>query len=171
MMIRASGGLGSQGDSGVSTRLFGNLLTWLADHESDVFFVGTSNDISKLPPEFTRAERFDGVFFLDLPNVKERDAIWALYRTQFNSQIRPDDTSWTGAEIKACCRLSALLDVSLAQAAKNVVPVAVTAAESVERLRTWATGRCLCANNPGIFSRNGDAPPRPARRVQRPSDN
>ena len=71
-MEKALSGVGSQGDSGVSTRLFGNLLTWLSDHESDVFFVGTSNDISKLPPEFTRAERFDGVFFLDLPNVAER---------------------------------------------------------------------------------------------------
>src|SRR4029078_9618891 len=48
-------GINGQGDSGVSTRLFGTLLTWLAEHESDVFFIGTANDISKLPPEFTRA--------------------------------------------------------------------------------------------------------------------
>jgi hypothetical protein len=34
---------------------------------SDVFFVGTCNDASKLSPEFARAERFDGVFFVDLP--------------------------------------------------------------------------------------------------------
>jgi hypothetical protein len=171
---KALSGVGSQGDSGVSTRLFGNLLTWLSDRESDVFFVGTSNDISKLPPEFTRAERFDGVFFLDLPNTTERDAIWMLYRSQFDipeCQSRPDDTSWTGAEVKACCRLAALLDVSLHQAAKNIVPVAVTAAESVEKLRTWATGRCLCANNPGVFSREGVPQPKPARRLQRPSDN
>jgi SpoVK/Ycf46/Vps4 family AAA+-type ATPase len=162
---KALSGVGSQGDSGVSTRLFGNLLTWLADHESDVFFVGTSNDISKLPPEFTRAERFDGVFFLDLPSVGERDAIWTLYRAHYaipDSQNRPDDTSWTGAEIKACCRLTA---------ARNVVPVAATAAESVERLRTWASGRCLCATNPGIYSRDGVASPKPVRRVTRPSDN
>ena len=65
---KALSGVGGQGDSGVSTRLFGTLLTWLSDHTSDVFFVGTSNDISKLPPEFARAERFDGVFFLDLPS-------------------------------------------------------------------------------------------------------
>ena len=171
---KALSGVGSQGDSGVSTRLFGNLLTWLSDHESDVFFVGTSNDISKLPPEFTRAERFDGVFFLDLPNVSERDSIWSLYRSQFGipeSQSRPDDTSWTGAEVKACCRLASLLDVTLSQAAKNIVPVAVTAAESVEKLRTWATGRCLCANNPGIFSRDGAPQPKMTRRLQRPSDN
>lgn len=171
---KALSGVGSQGDSGVSSRLFGNLLTWLSDHESDVFFVGTSNDISKLPPEFTRAERFDGVFFLDLPNIAERDAIWALYRSYFKipeGQIRPDDSSWTGAEIRACCRLSALLDVPLTQAARNVVPVAVTASESVERLRTWASGRCLCATNPGIYSRDGAPLPKPARRIQRPSQN
>jgi SpoVK/Ycf46/Vps4 family AAA+-type ATPase len=171
---KALSGVGSQWDSGVSTRLFGNLLTWLANHESDVFFVGTSNDISKLPPEFTRAERFDGVFFLDLPNVSERDAIWSLYRSQFGipeSQSRPDDTSWTGAEVKACCRLSALLDITLHQAAMNIVPVAVTAAESVEKLRTWAAGRCLCANNPGVFARNAATPSKITRRIQRASDN
>src|SRR5207237_5354638 len=126
---KALSGVGSQGDSGVSTRLFGNLLTWLSDHESDVFFVGTSNDISKLPPEFTRAERFDGVFFLDLPNSTEKEAIWSMYRTHFQipqTQHKPDDSSWTGAEIRACCRLSALLDVPLTQAAYNVVPVATT---------------------------------------------
>lgn len=52
-----AGASGSQTDSGVSARLFGSLLTWLSDHSSDVFFVATSNDISKLPPEFSRAER------------------------------------------------------------------------------------------------------------------
>jgi SpoVK/Ycf46/Vps4 family AAA+-type ATPase len=171
---KALSGVGSQGDSGVSSRLFGNLLTWLSDHESDVFFIGTSNDISKLPPEFTRAERFDGVFFLDLPDRAEKDAIWAMYRSHYgilDSQHQPDDTSWTGAEIKACCRLAALLDQPLTQAARNVVPVAVTAAESVERLRTWASGRCLSANQPGTYSRAGVAPPKAARRITRPSDN
>ena len=64
---KALSGVGGNGDSGVSTRLFGTLLTWMADHESDVFVVATANDISKLPPELTRAERLDGIFFLDLP--------------------------------------------------------------------------------------------------------
>jgi hypothetical protein len=168
-------GVGSQGDSGVSSRLFGNLLTWLADHESDVFFVGTSNDISKLPPEFTRSERLDAIFFLDLPNVSEQDAIWTMYRKHFgipDSQIRPDDRSWTGAEIRASCRLAALLDVPLMQAATNVIPVAVTAAESVERLRTWASGRCLDASAMGIYRRDSGAAAKPGRRVQRgTSDN
>src|SRR5205085_11116399 len=72
---KALSGVGGQGDSGVSTRLFGTILTWLSDHTSDVFFLGTCNDISKLPPEFARAERFDGVFFLDLPTTAEKELI------------------------------------------------------------------------------------------------
>ena len=98
-----------------------------------------------------------------------------MYRTQFGipaSQIRPDDTDWTGAEIRSCCRLAALLDVPLTQAAHQVVPVAVTAAESMERLRNWATHRCLNASVPGIYGRSPDEPTPSARRLQRrPSNN
>jgi hypothetical protein len=149
-------GVNSTGDSGVSTRLFGTLLSWLSDHESDVMFVATANDIRRLPPEFTRAERLDGVFFIDLPSAEQRRAIWQLYRRQYDvpaSQPMPADEGWTGAEIKSCCRLSALLDVPLSEAARNVVPVSVTAAETVEQLRDWASGRCLNADGGGIYQR------------------
>ena len=142
-----------QGDSGVGSRLLGSLLTWLGDHTSDVFFIGTCNDMSRLPPEFTRAERFDGVFFLDLPTRREKDAIWSLCTGKFGllAQSLPDDTAWTGAEIHACCRLAALLGVPVTEAARQIVPVAVTARESVDKLRAWATGRCLSASTPGLY--------------------
>ena len=120
--------------------------------------VATCNDISKLPPEFSRAERFDGVFFVDLPSGQQRKTIWDIYVPMFGldpNQTRPKDDHWTGAEVRACCRLAALLDIPLTAAAQNVVPVAVTAAESVERLRSWAGGRCLSADKPGIFARTG----------------
>ena len=149
-----AGASGSNGDSGVSARLFGNLLSWLNDHTTDVFFVGTCNDISRLPPEFARAERFDGVVFIDFPNAAQRTMIWQLYLPMFGlnaCQTLPDDADWTGAEIRACCRLAALLDVPLLAAAQNVVPVARTSGEAVEKLRTWASGRCLAADRPGIY--------------------
>ena len=41
----------------------------------------------------------------------------------------------------------------LLEAARNVVPVSVTSVESVDRLRTWASGRCLSADHPGIYQR------------------
>ena len=167
---KALSGVGSTGDSGVSSRLFGTLLTYLSDHESDVFVVASANDISKLPPELARAERFDGVFFLDLPGSRERETIWQIYIRKFGldpAQRRPQDRDWTGAEIRSCCRLSALLDIPLSEAGTNIVPVAVTAGESVERLRNWAAGRCLSADRPGIYSRVADSSGQPGRKVHR----
>lgn len=172
---KALSGVASSGqtDSGVSARIFGSLLTYLSDHTSDVYFVGSCNDISKLPPEFARAERFDGVFFLDLPGTAEKERIWSIYLERYGleaEQPKPECRDWTGAEIQSCCRLAALLEVPLRDAARNVVPVAVTASESVERLRDWAAGRCLDASQGGIYSR-GSQPPAARRRVSRPSRN
>ena len=166
--LSGAGGSGAT-DSGVSSRLFGSLLTWLNDHTSDVFFVATCNDISRLPPEFSRAERFDGIFFLDLPRRDQKNRIWQLYLAKYGldpGQAKPADRDWTGAEIKACCRLAALLDVPLLEAARNVVPVAVTAGESIERLRNWAAGRCLSADRPGTYSRDPQATVSPRRRIK-----
>ena len=167
---KALSGANGTGDSGVSARLFGTFLTWLNDHDSAVFVVATCNNISSLPPEFARAERFDGVFFLDLPGDQQKKAIWKLYLEMFGldaNQDRPNDHDWTGAEIRSCCRLAALLDVPLTAAAQNVVPVAVTAAESINRLRDWASGRCLNAEAAGIYFRNPNAVPKQRRQVRR----
>ena len=121
-----------------------------------------------LPPE--RGERFDGGSSICW-DPRER---CHLKRSTAgvchpDNQLRPD-TPGPAAEIRSCCRLAALLDVPLTQAAHHVVPVAVTAAEQVERLRTWASGRCLNASVPGIYHRDGEAS-RHARRVQRGSSN
>ena len=162
---KALSGVGGSGssDGGVSTRMLGALLSWLNDRTSDVFVVCTANDISRLPPELCRAERFDGVFFLDLPASSQREAIWELYLHRFGldaEQARPDNEDWTGAEIRACCRLAALLDLPLVQAAQNIVPIAAVSRESVERLRNWANGRCLSADAAGIYQYQAANAPR-----------
>lgn len=174
---KAFAGVGNSGqtDSGVSSRMFGSFLSWLNDHESDVFVVCTANDVAKLPPEFSRAERFDATFFLDFPGREQKPIIWQLYLNLFEidgNQKLPNDDNWTGAEIRACCRLAALLDVPLIQAAQNVVPVAATAAEAVARLRTWASGRCLDADRGGLYSPQTEKSPTSRRKVSRnPSNN
>src|SRR5208283_3618243 len=143
---------------------------------SESYVICTCNDIAKLPPEFSRSERFDGIWFLDLPSREQKAAIWDIYLRMFEldaDQPRPKDDQWTGAEVKSCCRLAALLDLPLTAAAQNVVPVAVTAAESVERLRQWASGRCLDAEAGGIYRVAGASlVSKPGRRVRRdPSSN
>jgi hypothetical protein len=148
------GATAGSGDGGVSTRLFGSLLSWLNDRTSDVFVCCTANDISKLPPEFTRAERFDSIWFIDLPDREQKDSIWSLHLSKFAidaDQPQPMDENWTGAEIHSCCRLAKLLGLSLLEAARYVVPVARTSSESLARLRRWASGRCLSADQGGIY--------------------
>jgi SpoVK/Ycf46/Vps4 family AAA+-type ATPase len=129
----------------------------MQDHTTNVFVVATANSVDRLPPELSRAERFDGVFFVDLPSASQKARIWDIWLQAFEleaDQPKPKTENWTGAEIRACCRLAALLDVPLVEAAQNVVPIATTASESVEGLRKWARGRCLDADRPGIYGEN-----------------
>ncbi|MBD2145274.1 MAG: AAA family ATPase [Sphaerospermopsis kisseleviana] len=68
---KAFAGVGGD-SSGVSTRQFGTFLSWLNDHEYPIFFIATSNDREKLPPELFRAGRFDEIFIVMPPNTEER---------------------------------------------------------------------------------------------------
>src|SRR5262249_7611217 len=91
------------------------------------------------------------LYFLDLPGVKEKEAIWRLYLDRFGldpGQPRPRDHEFTGAEVRACCRLAALLDVPLVEAARNIVPVAVTAGGAGEPLRARVGGRPVPVGRP-----------------------
>ena len=59
------------GDSGVGQRMFGTFLTWLQEKRSACFVFATSNDITRLPPELFRSERFDRKYFTFMPKAKE----------------------------------------------------------------------------------------------------
>lgn len=75
---KAFAGIGS-GGSEVTMRLFGNFLTWMQEKESMVFVIATANDITKLPPELLRKGRFDEIFYVNLPNEKEREQIFRIH--------------------------------------------------------------------------------------------
>ncbi|HEY9228146.1 MAG TPA: AAA family ATPase, partial [Gemmatimonadaceae bacterium] len=70
---------GGEGDGGVSRRVFGTFLSWLHERRGDVFVIATSNDVSKLPPEFIRKGRFDEVFFVDLPSAAARAEVYRIH--------------------------------------------------------------------------------------------
>ena len=63
----------------MTTRLFGNVLTWLQEKESPVFVVATANDITKMPPELMRKGRFDEIFYVGLPDEREREKIFEIH--------------------------------------------------------------------------------------------
>ena len=60
-------GGGGKLDSGVTSRMFGTILTWLQEKKTPVYVIATANDISSLPQELLRKGRFDEIFFVDLP--------------------------------------------------------------------------------------------------------
>jgi len=64
---------------GLSRRLFGAFLTWLQEKKQEVFVIATANNLTLLPPELLRKGRFDEIFFVDLPDDGEREAIWEIH--------------------------------------------------------------------------------------------
>src|SRR5438552_4849027 len=70
-------------DGGTASRVLGTFLSWLQDRKAPVFVVATANDVTQLPPELVRKGRFDELFFVDLPNHAEREAIWRIQMRKF----------------------------------------------------------------------------------------
>ena len=83
---KAFAGIGGNG-SEVTTRLFGNFLTWMQEKDSLAFVLATANKIDALPPELLRKGRFDETFYVDLPNEAERRKILEIHV----KKRRPDD--------------------------------------------------------------------------------
>jgi len=150
-------------DSGVSTRLFGNFLSWMQERKADVFTVATANDVSKLPPEFLRKGRFDEIFFVDLPDKEARKHIFEIHLKKRGRDTDLFDTSrlssvsegFTGSEIEqavisalysAFYRGDKLSTELIEEEINNTSPLSVTMAEKINQLRQWATGRTVVAN-------------------------
>lgn len=107
---KAFAGVGGEGGGNdVTTRLFGQFLTWMQEKENTVFIVATANDISRLPPEFLRKGRFDELFFVDLPNGTERRKILEIHlkkRKKWNENIDSialikETEGYNGADLEA----------------------------------------------------------------------
>ena len=160
----------SNGDSGVSTRIFGTFLTWMQEKTAPVFVIATANNISGLPAELLRKGRFDEIFFVDLPTHRERKEIFKLHLTkrlkdeEVASKLTVDDglleslanltEGFVGAEIEQVV-VSALYEAffnkrpleysDLENTIKNVVPLSVTQKEQILSLREWANIRAVAA--------------------------
>lgn len=163
-------GLGSNGDSGVSTRIFGQFLTWMQEKDSPVFVIATANNICGLPPELLRKGRFDEIFFVDLPTEEERKEIFKLHleKRLKDKQVASEiikvpnlckelaklSEGFIGSEIEQVV-VSALCDAFFEQRpllfedlVKNIqttVPLSITQREQVLALRQWANVRAVSA--------------------------
>lgn len=89
---------GFAGDDDLSKRLAGKLLTWMQERTSDVFVIASVNRMEWLPPELTRAGRFDYIFKVDIPNNGERHTIFKINLAKFDKRFRNGNDPWTEDE-------------------------------------------------------------------------
>ncbi|QID19599.1 AAA family ATPase [Nitrogeniibacter mangrovi] len=153
----------AEGDGGVSTRLLGHMLTWMAEHGARLFIVATANDVSTLPPELLRKGRFDEIFFVDLPSPEVREDILAIHlRRRELDPARFDldalavvTDGFSGAELEQLVvagLYEALADHQpldtqrLVSEAARTRPLSQVMADKVDALRRWAADRCVPAD-------------------------
>ncbi len=153
----------SDSDGGVSRRVLGYLLTWMAERRSKVFIVATANQVHELPPELLRKGRFDEIFFVDLPDATVRAEIFRIHLDKRRidwgafSLIALADASegFSGAEIEqavvgamyaAHAEGGPLSEAQLLHELSATRPLSVLMAEKVNALRAWALERTVPAD-------------------------
>jgi SpoVK/Ycf46/Vps4 family AAA+-type ATPase len=154
------------GDSGVTRRVFGTLISWMQERKRPVFVVATANQVESLPPELLRKGRFDEIFAVNLPRPDEREAI---FRIQLGKKKRDPKAfelrdpvakteGFTGSEIETVVDEAMfaafergqgdITTVDLIDAARSITPLSVTAAEQVKSIQKWAETRARFASSP-----------------------
>ncbi len=150
-------------DGGTTARVFGSFISWMQERTAPVFIIATANDVSRLPPELLRKGRWDEVWWTDLPNQTERQAIWTIkiagqgrdpqrYDVQTLAAV---SEGYTGAEIEGVVHDSLFRAFAadrepntgdMRQALEDTVPLSKLS-EQVETLRKWSQGRARPATS------------------------
>ncbi|NLJ13323.1 MAG: AAA family ATPase, partial [Gammaproteobacteria bacterium] len=149
-------------DNGVSQRVLGTLLTWMAERKAPVFVVATANVIKRLPPELMRKGRFDEIFFVDLPAAAVREDIFKIHLQKRELSAADYDLAalalvsegFSGAEIEqavvsalyaAQARQVPMAQELMLETLQRTVPLSVVMAEELAALRHWAAERTVHA--------------------------
>ncbi len=154
---------GVSDDGGVSRRVLGTFLTWLAERKARVFVVATANQVDALPPELLRKGRFDEIFFVDLPKPDARREIFATHLQRRSCEpalfdldaLAHASEGFSGAEIEqaivaalyaAHAAGAKLDDAHLREELAQTRPLSVLMREQVDALRAWASERTVAAD-------------------------
>ena len=151
-------------DTGVTKRVLKRFLIWMNDHTTRVPIIATANEIEHVPPEFLRAERWDAIFFVDIPTEEETYGILRGYLNQYDLSEDPEFVrnklriiNYTGAEIKTLCRLASIFEGDLEKANTYVVPIYKMKKKEVDRLRDLAVRFAVPASGATIRTRSKPA--------------
>lgn len=154
---KASGPAGDMNVGHETTqRAMAQWLKFMNDRPDGIYIVATCNNIQGLPPEYVRAERWDTApFFVDLPNMMEQIEILGYYKDFYKVEGDVEDMiGWSGAEIKACCRIAHIMGTSVDKASEFIVPISKTMEKEIDYLIKWAKGKTIPASEVNV---NGDS--------------
>jgi len=147
---------GPSGDSGTSSRVIGNILTFMAESEAEVFWVFTANRTQGLPPELLRKGRLDELFNVAPPNSEERREILEIHlraRKQDPDEIEgldlvvTESEGYVGAELEAAVNESVIHAFSdeveingnlILTQLKSSVPMKDAFARDFKTMKKWA---------------------------------
>jgi AAA+ superfamily predicted ATPase len=159
---KALGGSG-ENDGGTTNRVVGSILTFMQETLAPIYFVATANDVRSLRPELIN--RFDDVFFVDLPNRADRAEIVSIHLQKRGRgplafdllKISDACHGLVGREIERVVRSALelafyqgceLTTQHLVDAAGKIVPLSAIMDEQIKALRSWADNRAIRANDP-----------------------
>ena len=154
---------GTTGDSGVSSKIFGMLLTEMQEcpPTSPVLFAMTANDPLKLPPElFTR---FDALFYVGLPTEEERVQVWAVQirkvkrdPAKFDLQeLSKASVGWSGREMEMVVNeaLSQAFEAdrdidtgTIISVLKGRKPISVQRKADIDKMQNWGKDTAIPAS-------------------------
>ncbi|NER32417.1 MAG: AAA family ATPase, partial [Symploca sp. SIO1C4] len=88
------------GEDNKSKQVLGVLLTWLQEKRTPTFVIATLNRLDALPPELTRAGRFDKIYYVGFPQAIERKEIFQIHASRFDPRYLSGDGPLTESEWK-----------------------------------------------------------------------
>jgi hypothetical protein len=121
-----------------------------------VIVLATCNRMDVFPSELLRRFKL-GVLYFDLLTAEERKALWPIYLKKFGQPLNsalPDDTGWTGAEIRNACELAYMLRRPVADVGKTmIVPYTKSNPKALDSLREQADGKYVSASYAGAYQK------------------
>jgi hypothetical protein len=119
-----------------------------------IWLVASANSLEGLPPELLSRFQLGGIWFFDIPSDEEKAGILKLKLVQYGldpDQPAPSMVNWTGRDIDNCAAKADLLDISLVEASRYVVPLLESHRDTIEGIRSSAHNRFLSASNDGLY--------------------
>ena len=142
---------GSKSDGGVKARQGQELLKYLEDRPyGKDYWTGTCNGLDTIINFSGGAflDRFDAVFFLDMPSQKECQGIARIWSEKENVDIPEnfDFEGWTGRNIKKLAKTMSMMECDAEKASTFVIPTAQALGPRVDDIRKKAMNVCIPAS-------------------------